>query len=73
MSRWIRIVGEVAPTARLAEPEARGTFLDGEVPELTVYPATERMRDLLMYERGVGPESPDGRPEPTGPRGPWYG
>lgn len=65
--RWLTIVGEHVPAVSPAEEaELRpywleATPLDG-IAAAQELAAAERER--LLYERGVGPQKPDGKPEP---------
>jgi hypothetical protein len=67
--RWVTVVGEhIEVPERPGDPVARGEYLDSVRPMAD--PSREvssfRMRDRLLYERGVGPLKPDDKPEPSG-------
>ena len=71
--QWVTLIGEHAPVVSAAEEAALKPYwlervstdlLDG-IAHAQRLAAEERER--LLYERGVGPGRPDGRPEPSGP------
>ncbi len=68
--RWLTIVGEHVPVVSPAEEaelkpywlEKTSTDLLDGIAVAQRLAAVERER--LLYERGVGPQKPDGKPEP---------